>query len=66
MIIWSMLNVIYGILLEKGNTTQHIKLSYQAVVLFLLVVDISKGVMAFTSDSRPKSGFDSIGGINNV
>ncbi|CAG2214378.1 unnamed protein product [Mytilus edulis] len=39
--------------------------------IFLLVADISKDVMAFTSDSRPKSGFDSIGEyidfwINNV
>lgn len=34
--------------------------------IFLLVADISKDVMAFASDSRPKSGFDSIGGNNNV
>ncbi|XP_076087387.1 uncharacterized protein LOC143057842 isoform X1 [Mytilus galloprovincialis] len=39
--------------------------------IFLLVADISKDVMAFTSDSRPKSNFDSIGEyidfwINNV
>ncbi|XP_076087388.1 uncharacterized protein LOC143057842 isoform X2 [Mytilus galloprovincialis] len=37
MINWSMLTVIYGILLEKGNTTQRIKLSYQAVVFSSLL-----------------------------